>query len=201
MGSVIGQSIRSPPSPRLVSDCARAPLLLFSLPVASAPRELRFRATSSAFVLLRGARYSCSSFIRERCVRCLNNMSAAVAEHRAIPPFRVRNEEPCVRPASRAGGTGITARLQALLPPGSHLNCDGVKLEDNGMTTDFTLPASGSTYCGRDHKSCEVWIPDIHCSRRHAEIIVDRKGARLGIVRVRASIGWRAFNVFRSHHF
>lgn len=86
-------------------------------------------------------------------------------------------------------GPGITARLLALFPHGEDLNCDGVLIADNGMTTEFVLPGSGAVFCGRDHKNCQIWIPDIHCSRRHAEISLDQRLALLRIVRVRIRSG------------
>jgi len=91
----------------------------------------------------------------------------------------------------RGGRSGravkTTARLVAEAPP-EQSDPNGELIDGAALAGGIDVPPNGSIFCGRDHKTCQLWIADIHCSRRQAEVSLDRRTGRVYITRVRARL-------------
>jgi len=90
----------------------------------------------------------------------------------------------------RGGRSGravkTTARLVAEAPP-EQSDPNGELIDGAALAGGIDVPPNGSILCGRDHKTCQLWIADIHCSRRQAEVSLDRRTGRVYITRVRGA--------------
>ncbi|KCV71857.1 hypothetical protein H696_01270 [Fonticula alba] len=65
--------------------------------------------------------------------------------------------------SSTAGGAASTL-----------IDADAQRSDGEASRHMVTLPSEGgSLFCGRDHHICALWINDIHCSRKHAEIVLE----------------------------